>query len=140
MLGAILLLLHSASTPAAPLPAPPHPQALELNDVGGGVAADCGAGSLAAQLANIYNETVTLPEELLQMSRVGGSKQRLYRFAEKLVSGQPVNVVVIGGSVSEGAGVHAREHSYVGILFAWILNTFPHSQHRCVFVLGQGRD
>ncbi len=48
--------------------------------------------------------------------------------------GEGANVLVIGGSVSAGAGQPRNDHqrAWVPRLFQWIRTTFPHGHHRLV--------
>eukprot|EP00887_Chlorella_sp_A99_P003009 scaffold9.g3009.t1 len=56
-----------------------------------------------------------------------GSGGRLSAFAAKLLAGQPVTVVMLGGSVTYGAGASLWFSAYP-ILFAdWLLKSFPRS-------------
>ena len=49
-------------------------------------------------------------------------------------AGEGVNVLVIGGSVSAGAGQPRNDHqrAWVPRFFQWIRTTFPHGHHRLV--------
>eukprot|EP00887_Chlorella_sp_A99_P003010 scaffold9.g3010.t1 len=63
-------------------------------------------------------------------------EDRMRRFAAKLVAGEPVTIVAIGGSVTAGAGVgNNLQWAYVSRFLSWINSTFPHPQHR---LLNQG--
>ncbi|GAB4813470.1 hypothetical protein N2152v2_000516 [Parachlorella kessleri] len=55
-----------------------------------------------------------------------GSGRRLQRFASKLVSGTPVTVVTLGGSVTANAGTSHPSLGYPSRFMAWLNATFPH--------------
>lgn len=81
-------------------------------------------------LKRIYSRPVVLPEELLHAARMPGNTRRMHGFALKLLLGQPVSVLVIGGSITEGAGVHDFvSESFVWNTFKWLQETFPGAEH-----------
>lgn len=55
-----------------------------------------------------------------------GSGAALRRLAAKLLTGQPVSIVAIGGSVTFFGGPDPSGQSYVAHLFQYINSTFPH--------------
>lgn len=58
-----------------------------------------------------------------------GSGDSLHRVAGKLLAGQPVTAVTLGGSVTYGHGVEDASQAYPALFFAFINASFP---HRCV--------
>ncbi|KAI7842797.1 hypothetical protein COHA_003543 [Chlorella ohadii] len=59
-----------------------------------------------------------------------GSGAALRRLAAKLLAGQPVSLVAIGGSVTSMGGREPDGESYIARVFQYINTTFPHRQHR----------
>lgn len=58
-----------------------------------------------------------------------GDGHRLRRFTHKLLSGQPVSIVIVGGSVAAGQGaVHGN--SFATRFYRWVQQAFPHPDHR----------
>ncbi|KAK9823328.1 hypothetical protein WJX72_001962 [[Myrmecia] bisecta] len=86
------------------------------------------------QAERLFEYSTALTEQMLRRGvSTLGDASRLRRAMHKLVSGQPVGVTVIGGSVSEGGGVWLTARStdsYVGRIFSWIKSTFPGAKHR----------
>ncbi|EFN56843.1 hypothetical protein CHLNCDRAFT_144427 [Chlorella variabilis] len=74
----------------------------------------------------------SLPEhELLKGLVSYGDMSRMRRFFTKLLSGQAVTVVSIGGSVSWGHGASVRGQTDLpALVFQWMNATFPHPQHK----------
>ena len=58
-----------------------------------------------------------------------GSGNSLRRLAKKLLSGRPITIVAIGGSVTAGGGTDPAGVSYIARFFSYINATFPHAGH-----------
>ena len=58
-----------------------------------------------------------------------GSGNSLRRLAKKLLSGHPITVVAIGGSVTAAGGSDPAGVSYIARFFTYINATFPHAGH-----------
>ncbi|KAI7842255.1 hypothetical protein COHA_003896 [Chlorella ohadii] len=59
-----------------------------------------------------------------------GTGQRLERLVAKLMAGQPITAVTIGGSVTWGAGATNRTtHSFPARFFEFLSAAFPHKDH-----------
>jgi palmitoyltransferase len=71
---------------------------------------------------------ILTPEEVQQGTTFYGGGARLRRVAAKLLAGQPVKVVTLGGSVTYGHGVEDLSLSYPSRFFQFIKASFP---HRC---------
>ncbi|KAL4421876.1 hypothetical protein ABPG77_003678 [Micractinium sp. CCAP 211/92] len=62
-----------------------------------------------------------------------GDPSRLRRMAAKLLAGQPVNIVFLGGSLTVGLGAdHIGQSNFAARFLTWIGQTFPGAQHRLV--------
>jgi hypothetical protein len=59
-----------------------------------------------------------------------GSGQALRRLAAKLLAGQPISIVSIGGSVTYEGGPEPNGESYIAGIFQYINTSFPHRQHK----------
>lgn len=55
-----------------------------------------------------------------------GSGRRLRRVAAKLLAGQPIRAVTLGGSVTYGNGASSSGRAYAGRFFQFIRAAFPH--------------
>lgn len=55
-----------------------------------------------------------------------GSGARIERVAAKLLAGQPIVAVTLGGSVTRGAGASNISRNYPSRFFDFIRATFPH--------------
>jgi hypothetical protein len=52
---------------------------------------------------------------------------------ESVGTGQPITVVTLGGSIMAGGDIYfprKTSDSFVGQLFTWLAETFPHAQHK----------
>ncbi|PRW56718.1 hypothetical protein C2E21_4783 [Chlorella sorokiniana] len=58
-----------------------------------------------------------------------GGGQRVERLAAALMAGQPITAVVIGGSVSRGAGSTRPDRAFPAMFFSFLNASFPHPQH-----------
>ncbi|KAL4422279.1 hypothetical protein ABPG75_008476 [Micractinium tetrahymenae] len=59
-----------------------------------------------------------------------GERSRAWRWAHKLLSGQPVSVALLGGSVTQGTGSDPpHTGAYALRVLRWINETFPHPGH-----------
>ncbi|GAB4816347.1 hypothetical protein N2152v2_003393 [Parachlorella kessleri] len=58
-----------------------------------------------------------------------GSGKQLEHVAGKLLAGQPITAVAIGGSITAGMGSMGREFAWPGRFRAWLNATFPHPGH-----------
>jgi hypothetical protein len=67
-------------------------------------------------------------EEVQRGTAYYGSGARLRRVAAKLLNGQPITVVTLGGSVTSGSGVPTPQQNYASRFFQFINSSFP---HRC---------
>lgn len=67
-------------------------------------------------------------EERLRGLSYYGSGLRLQRVAAKLLAGQPIKVVMLGGSVTGGGGASAPDLAYAARFFQFVNTSFP---HRC---------
>ncbi|KAI7839286.1 hypothetical protein COHA_006984 [Chlorella ohadii] len=68
-------------------------------------------------------------EERLRGLSYYGSGLRLQRVAAKLLAGQPIKVVMLGGSVTGGGGASAPDLAYAARFFQFVNTSFPHSEH-----------
>ncbi|KAL3149582.1 hypothetical protein ABBQ32_002354 [Trebouxia sp. C0010 RCD-2024] len=80
---------------------------------------------------SIYAYETALPEDLLQRG-IGplGDTKRLLKLFHKLLTGQPISISFIGGSITEGGGVPMHDRpplSFAGKVSNWFINTFPNS-------------
>ena len=57
-----------------------------------------------------------------------GSGARIERVAARLLAGQPITAVTVGGSVTRGAGASKVSKQYPEMFFQFIQSTFPHRQ------------
>lgn len=57
-----------------------------------------------------------------------GSGSRVRAFAQKLLDGEPVTVVALGGSITMGSGVPSPELCYTSRFFQALNASFPHRQ------------
>lgn len=100
-------LLHPASTSDLAQPPPPPPPV---------------QSEVAARLAR--HQPLLPPDALRRgLSYVGGG-ERLAALARKLLAGEAVSVVTLGGSVTQGIGA-PNGRSYSHRLFEWVNTTFP---------------
>jgi len=85
---------------------------------------------LAARIASIcakpsWNHQYTLPEHLLAHGlTVTGNDWRMKRFMTKLLTGQPVKYVILGGSISTHRGAATADLQWHGQLQKWLEFTF----------------
>ncbi|CAL5221891.1 g4156 [Coccomyxa viridis] len=63
------------------------------------------------------------------LSNIGDSR-RMERFLQKLLNGDAVTMVALGGSITAGQGVTMARDNYVERLYRWVQATFPNDQHR----------
>ncbi|PRW45267.1 hypothetical protein C2E21_6426 [Chlorella sorokiniana] len=69
-------------------------------------------------------------EERLRGISYWGSGGRLQRVAQKLLTGQPVKVFTLGGSVTSGGGSSSSTKlGYVPRFFEFLQHNFPHKEH-----------
>ena len=63
-----------------------------------------------------------------------GDRRRLWRVLSRFVTGDPVHVSIVGGSISAGStlGIQHRHAQWLwhGKLFSWLNATFPNAGHR----------
>ena len=72
-------------------------------------------------------EPLLTHKEVLRGQGYYGSGERLRRVAAKLLAGEPISVIALGGSVTRGSGSSDPEKtSYPARLFEFINATFPH--------------
>eukprot|EP00884_Botryococcus_braunii_P016639 jgi/Botrbrau1/3659/Bobra.0204s0049.1 len=87
-----------------------------------------------AHMHSIFQHKFLLPESLLTRGRGNiGDLTRLRVVLMKLLSGHPIKVVVLGGSIMGGGEVYVLRQptdSFVGQIFTWINETFPHPDHK----------
>lgn len=78
------------------------------------------------------NYTPTLPARQLEKGVVAyGDRARARRAFAKLLAGEPITAVLLGGSVTFGQGArHLGVSDYASRVLAWINATFPHPGHR----------
>lgn len=69
------------------------------------------------------------PEEQARGVTYLGSGSRMRRVAGKLLAGQPVTVVALGGSVTYGHGVDDASQAYPALFFAFLNASFPNREH-----------
>ncbi|KAL4431447.1 hypothetical protein ABPG75_006703 [Micractinium tetrahymenae] len=69
--------------------------------------------------------TPLLTQAEVQRGMYYGSGGRLRRFAAKLRAGQPVTVVLLGGSVTNAGELSRQGLSYAARFFGFINSTFP---------------
>ncbi|KAA6418426.1 MAG: hypothetical protein FRX49_11586 [Trebouxia sp. A1-2] len=87
------------------------------------------------QLAErIYAYEAALPEDLLQRG-IGppGNTNRLLKVFNKLMTGLPVSLSFIGGSITEGGGVPFHDRaplSFTGKVTNWVRDTYPNASVR----------
>eukprot|EP00884_Botryococcus_braunii_P021062 jgi/Botrbrau1/763/Bobra.0181s0021.1 len=93
-----------------------------------------GAATKTATLMRIYERKFVLAEDLLYAGRRQlGNLARLRAALQKLLDGQPITVVTLGGSIMAGGDIYfprKASDSFVGQLFTWLAKTFPHAQHK----------
>lgn len=70
------------------------------------------------------------PEEQARGVTYLGSGSRMRRVAGKLLAGQPVTVVALGGSVTYGHGVDDASQAYPALFFAFLNASFPNRRER----------
>ena len=63
-----------------------------------------------------------------------GDRSRLRRVVHRLLTGQPVRVLEIGGSITLTQGATPWTDGYTPRFNSWIEQTFPHADHRLRFV------
>lgn len=68
------------------------------------------------------------PEERRRGVTYAGSGASLRAFAAKLLSGQPVRVAAVGGSITAGHGAQLEAAAYPWLFFAFMNGTFPPQQ------------
>lgn len=86
---------------------------------------ECGEGDVLCKEYGRHN---------LQRSRgFEGTNSRLKRVLKKAASGQPINIGVLGGSVTHGHGA-VHPELWTDIFFSWWNATYPHEEN--VFVNG----
>ncbi len=56
-----------------------------------------------------------------------GTGRRLRRVAAKLLAGQPIRAVTLGGSITYGNGASSPGRAYAGRFFQFIRAAFPHT-------------
>ena len=49
-----------------------------------------------------------------------------------MATGQPITMVVVGGSVSSGSGIQHRTNVWVTRLFDWVSLSFPQAEHKLI--------
>ncbi|MGE4490548.1 MAG: SGNH/GDSL hydrolase family protein [Kiritimatiellales bacterium] len=70
---------------------------------------------------------------MLQRSIVEqGNEDRLYNFFEKVRSGEPVTLGVIGGSITQGARASTMNQRYANRIAAWLSEKFPSSNVKLI--------
>lgn len=80
----------------------------------------------AALQVEVPWEPVLTEEETLRGMTYYGSGTRLRRLVHKLLAGDSIKVVTLGGSVTCAAQLHRQQKSYSALLFKLINSTFPH--------------
>ena len=65
-------------------------------------------------------------EEALRGLSYYGSGAAMQRVAAKLLAGQPISVVMLGGSITGGGGASSADLGYASRFFRFINESFPH--------------
>lgn len=71
-------------------------------------------------------------DEEVRRGMLYGSGLRLQRLARKLMAGQPIKVVFLGGSVTNAADLEAQGLSYTARFEAFIRSAFPNRGHKFI--------
>mmetsp|Transcript_20365 Transcript_20365/g.61368 ORF Transcript_20365/g.61368 Transcript_20365/m.61368 type:complete len:555 (-) Transcript_20365:1448-3112(-) len=89
------------------------------------------AASLAAARSKIkYTfESVLEPDMLRRGIVTRGDELRARRLMHRLKNGEPINVVVVGGSITAGHGATPQYFNFGARFFHWMNDTFPHVGH-----------
>ncbi|DBA66272.1 TPA: hypothetical protein ACH3X2_002527 [Trebouxia sp. C0005] len=84
------------------------------------------------QLAKrLYERPMSLPEHILDRGLSNtGDVLRLRHLFQKLEAGQPINIVVIGGSITCGGNTNTPQQIWVNLVFDWLNATWPHPGHK----------
>ncbi|EIE19265.1 hypothetical protein COCSUDRAFT_58561 [Coccomyxa subellipsoidea C-169] len=85
----------------------------------------------AAMQEKLLAYRLLVSEQMLAqgLSNVGDSR-RMERFFGKLLRGEPVTMVTLGGSISAGQGVTVSSDAYIPRIYEWVSSVFPHKNHR----------
>ncbi|CAL8468221.1 g7760 [Coccomyxa elongata] len=85
----------------------------------------------AAMQEKLLAYRLLVSEQMLAqgLSNLGDSR-RMERFFEKLLRGDPVTMVTLGGSISAGQGVSVPGDAYIPRVYDWIQTVFPNKKHR----------
>ncbi|BDA43799.1 hypothetical protein COCOBI_04-8160 [Coccomyxa sp. Obi] len=85
----------------------------------------------AAMQEKLLAYRLLVSEQMLAqgLSNVGDSR-RMERFFEKLLRGEPVTMVTLGGSITAGQGVSMSGDAYIPRIYDWIQTVFPNKKHR----------
>ena len=94
-----------------------------------GSSVSAGAGAAASALERLPWAPLLTPEDVARAQGYYGSGRAMRRVAAKLLSGQPVAVVTLGGSITRGTGASKPAHAYASRFFAALNASFPHPQH-----------
>ncbi|EIE27712.1 hypothetical protein COCSUDRAFT_55698 [Coccomyxa subellipsoidea C-169] len=77
---------------------------------------------LGALRNDFLKETLVSPEMYKQGARQWGDPSRLQQFFRKLLRGELVKVVAVGGSVTAGMGARYGNESYIQRIHTWLQN------------------
>jgi hypothetical protein len=78
--------------------------------------------------ASVNLPVLTVPGSMIGLSQLeAGDQSRLQLLIQKGRNGQPVTMVAIGGSITQGGGASDRAHGYFSLLGSWWNTTFPSS-------------
>jgi hypothetical protein len=94
-----------------------HPDALR----GGG-----GAGAAAAMRELLPWQPLLTDEDVQRAQGYYGSGTAMRKVASKLLTGEPIQVYTLGGSVTRGLGASAPSRNYANRFFQLINASFPH--------------
>eukprot|EP00884_Botryococcus_braunii_P021040 jgi/Botrbrau1/761/Bobra.0181s0020.1 len=90
--------------------------------------------SKVQMLDRIYERKFLLGDDVLEAARgFMGNLGRLRIALQKLLNGEPITIVTLGGSIMAGGDIyHPRRDTdcFVGQIFNWIQKTFPNSKHK----------
>ncbi|KAI7846321.1 hypothetical protein COHA_000158 [Chlorella ohadii] len=84
---------------------------------------------LKERLSSVPWPRILEEEDALRGLTYYGSGRGLHRLADKLLAGQPIKIVAMGGSVTAWAGGNPNGEAYIARFFQYINSTFPHLQH-----------
>lgn len=82
------------------------------------------------QLEQLYKHPLALSRAHMASARsYVGDRDRVLKFCDKLLSGQAVKIVLMGGSWTSGSGVENSANSWVPKFLGWVNETFPNPNH-----------